>query len=272
MFSNPISAPSPLLRIVSVDAIMPHEKSDAQRSGPLMERLQRAEYFTNPPLVAQTADGRYVLMDGSNRHLSMRLLGFEHILVQILDYESDYVELGVWQHVVADWDSGELLAALRGLDDTRVRPGWDARAIAQVLLREGPVYAVFAAADDLRQRNAALSKMVHAYHRAATLYRTPHSDPVQIWSLFASGIAILMFPAYKPQHIIQAAMDGAYLPPGISRHIVHGRALNVNYPMQRLRAKEPLERKNEQLQAWLREQYAARGIRYYAESTFQFAE
>ena len=68
------------------------------------------------------------------------------------------------------------------------------------------------------------------------------------------------------------AVAGAYLPPGVSRHIIHGRALNVNYPMKRLQAELPLDTKNQKLQDWLRKQYATRSIRYYAESTFQFAE
>lgn len=237
-----------------------------------MSRLERAEYFTNPPLVAELPDGRYVLMDGSNRHISMSLLGFEHILVQVLDYDSDYVELGVWQHVVADWDSQRLLREFEAIGDTDIRSGWDASAVAQILLREGPVYSIHSVVDSLAERNATLTKVVSAYHNAATLYRTPLSDPGQIWSLFPSGIALIMFPAYQPQDIIEAALAGAFLPPGVSRHIVHGRALNMNYPMARLRAEASLETKNRQLQDWLREQYASRSIRYYAESTFQFAE
>ncbi|MCY3778842.1 MAG: hypothetical protein OXG78_00910 [Chloroflexi bacterium] len=272
MFSNPISAPSPDLRIVCVDAILPHEKSDVQRSRPLMERLKKAEFFTNPPLVAELPDSRYVLMDGSNRHISMSLLGFEHILVQILDYESDYVELGVWQHVVADWESQRLLQELEAIEGTDIRTGWDSNAVAQILLRDGPVYSIHAVADGLAERNATLTRVVSAYHNSATLYRTPLSDPGQIWPLFPSGIALIMFPAYQPEDIIAAALERAFLPPGVSRHIVHGRALNVNYPMERLRAETPLEAKNDILQTWLREQYAARSIRYYAESTFQFAE
>ncbi len=272
MFSNPISAPSPELRIVRVDAILPHEKSDVQRSQPLMKRLKSAEYFTNPPLVADIKDGRYVLMDGSNRHVSMGLLGYEHILAQIVDYDSEFVELGVWQHVVADWDSQGLLQELKAIGNTDIRSGWDSIAVAQILLREGPVYSIHAAAEGLVERNATLIKFVNTYHNAATLYRTPLSDPGQIWSLFPGGFALVMFPAYEPQDIIDAAVAGAYLPPGVSRHIVHGRALNVNYPMARLQTDLPLEDKNEELQLWLRKQYATRSIRYYAESTFQFAE
>lgn len=272
MFSNPISAPPPTLRIVHVNDILPHEKSDAQRSQPLMDRIRRAEFFTNPPLVGELADGRYVLMDGSNRHVSMSLLGFEHILAQVVDYESDFVELGVWQHIVADWNSQALLQTLEAIDRVELRDGWDGSAVAQILLHDGPVLSIHAVTGGLEERNATLRQVVDSYHNHATLYRTPLTDPGHIWSLFPTGFALVMFPSYQPQDIIDAALQRAYLPPGVSRHIIHGRALNVNYPMERLRARLPLEQKNQQFQEWMRQQYAKRSVRFYAESTFQFAE
>ncbi len=272
MFSNPISVPPPTLRIVHVDDILPHEKSDGQRSLPLMERIKRAEYFTNPPLVGELKNGGYVLMDGSNRHKSMTRLGFEHILVQVVDYESDFVELGVWQHIVADWNSQALLAKLQEIDRVELRDGWDGKAVAQILLHDGPVLSIHAGANGLQERNSTLRQVVANYHNNATLYRTPLTDPGQIWSLFPSGFALVMFPGYQPQDIIDAALQRAYLPPGVSRHIIHGRALNVNYPMERLRARLPLAEKNQQFQNWMRQQYAKRSVRFYAESTFQFAE
>ena len=272
MFSNPISAPPPKLRIVHIDDILPHEKSDVQRSQPLMERIKRAEYFTNPPLVSELPEGRYVLMDGSNRHVSMKLLGFEHIMAQVADYDSDFVELGVWQHIVADWDSQALLGTLETMNQVEMRDGWDGSAVAQILLRDGPVFSIHAVAAGLAERNATLRQVVAKYHDNATLYRTPLTDPGQIWPLFESGFALVMFPSYQPQDIIDAALQRAYLPPGVSRHIIHGRALNVNYPMERLRASLPLEEKDQQFQEWMRQQYAKRSVRFYAESTFQFAE
>ena len=272
MNSNPLSAPSPDLRIVPVEAILPHEQSDAQRSGPLMRRLDAAQRFTNPPIVADLGDGSFVLMDGSNRHLSMRLLGFAHILVQVQAYDSPFVELDTWRHVVADWTIAQLLAALDGLPGLQRRETAGDHAIAKVILRDGRAYWLHAPAADLKQRNAILRQLVDAYHRQATLYRTALSDNAQIWSLFPSGIGLVVFPDFSSDDIIAAALHGAYLPPGISRHIVQGRALNLDYPMRALREDLPLQAKNDALQAWLREQYASRGIRYYAEATFQFAE
>lgn len=272
MISNPVSVPPPNLRIVAVDNVLPHEKGDIQRSRPLMERLKHAEFFTNPPVVAEFAADEYVLMDGSNRHISLKTLGYRHILVQIADYESDWVDLGVWQHIVANWDAQRFLRMLEDIDHIDVSDGWDSKAVAQVLLRDGPVYSISAVVDSLAERNATLRQVVESYHTNATLYRTPLTDPGLIWSLFPNGVALVMFPHYQPQDIVAAATEEAFLPPGVSRHIIHGRALNLNYPMDDLRSALPLERKNEQLEAWLRKQYAQRSVRYYAEATYQFDE
>jgi len=272
MNSNPHSVAPPNLRIVQVDDVLSHEKADIQRSQPLMERLKRAEYFTNPPVVAEVAGSRYVLMDGSNRQLSLKTLGYRHIIVQIAEYETNSVELGVWQHIVANWDAQRFLRTLEGISHIDVKPGWHSSALAHVQLRDGPVYCIQATEDDLAERNASLRKVVESYHTRATLYRTPLTEPGQIWSLFPTGVALVMFRHYQPQDIINAALQAAYLPPGVSRHIIHGRALNLNYPMKRLLSALPLETKNEELQDWLRERFAERSVRYYAEATYQFAE
>ena len=272
VIANPNSAPPPDLRIVDIDAVLPHETSDIQRSQPLIERLRKASHFTNPPLVAPASDGKFVLMDGSNRHSSMKALGFRHIMAQVIHYESETVELGVWQHIVADWDAATLRARLERLAGIEVVDGADGQAIATVQQRNGAVFDICAAVNGLRARNAALRRVVSVYHDSATLYRTPLTQPAQIWSLFPTGVALVTFPAWQPQEIIASALECAYLPPGISRHIIHGRALNLRYPMQRLRADMPLEDKNRQLQDWLRAQFSRRSVRYYAEATYQFDE
>lgn len=62
-------------------------------------------------------------------------------------------------------------------------------------------------------------------------------------------------------------------PPGISRHIIHGRALLVNYPIDALKdTTTTLQEKNDALFAWIQMRLAHRKIRYYAETTYQFDE
>jgi hypothetical protein len=272
MISSSISAPPPNLRIVEIENVLPHEKSDVQRSTPLIERIRQATYFTNPPVVAEINQDRYVLMDGANRHNSLRHLKYPHLLVQIADYDSDFIELGVWQHIVSDWDANHFIQQLENIDGIDVMDGWNSNAVAQILLREGPVYGIHAQVDSIVERNFTLRRVVETYHNNATLYRTPLTDPTQIWSLYPNAIALVMFPSYEPQNIIDAATNQAYLPPGVSRHIIHGRALKLNYPLEKLRENLPLEQKNEQLQQWMMEKLANRSVRYYAEATYQFDE
>jgi L-serine kinase (ATP) / ParB family transcriptional regulator, heme-responsive regulator len=272
MSNYSISAPPPDLQIVEIDNVLPHEKNDIQRSQPLIERIRDAPFFTNPPVVASIPDNRFVLMDGANRHNSLKHLGFKHILVQVADYNTEFIELGVWQHIVSDWESNHFVQQLERIDGIEIRGGWDSKAVAQVLLREGPVYGIHAKIDSIIERNFTLCQVVETYHHNATLYRTPLTDPTQIWSLYPSAVALVMFPTYEPQNIIDAATNQAYLPPGVSRHIIHGRALKLNYPMEKLREDLPLEQKNKDLQQWVRAKFANRSIRYYAEATYQFDE
>jgi hypothetical protein len=267
------TAPPPDLRILSIDCISPHEEHDSQRSEPLKKILSEAEFFTNPPIVAPMGNDCYVVMDGANRYHCFRELGYPHLLVQVVDYKSDFVELGVWNHVIGDWDEETFVQHLHELPDATLKKGWDYRSVAQILLHNGSVLSLDACIETLAERNQTLRNLVHIYQRRARLSRTAHSDPTLIWPLFPDAIALVLFPLYKAQDITASAQQKAFLPPGISRHIIHGRALKLNYPMGKLIDKcTSLEAKNEEFQTWIREKLAQRQVRYYAESTYQFDE
>src|SRR5690242_20639126 len=87
------NAPTPDLRIVLTESVHPHEEHDSQRSVPLIDQLKRAEFITNPPIVAPVDDTEhFVILDGANRCYSFHHLGYTQILVQVIAYESGYVE------------------------------------------------------------------------------------------------------------------------------------------------------------------------------------
>lgn len=262
----------PDLRILSMSKIFPHEEHDSQRSEPLLKRLSEAEFLTNPPLVAPMNTQDFVIMDGANRHHCFRELGYEHLLVQVAPYESENVKLGVWQHVISGWSQSEFTAELENLPEIRLKRGWDYKAVAQILMRDGAVLAIHGANDSIQARNTTLRRIVAIYQTHAKLDRTALHDPTQIWPLYPEAIALAIFPLYKPEDIIAAAQHRAFVPPGISRHMVQGRALKVNYPLTLLREKNSLEAKNAHLQKWIQQKMSQRQIRFYAESSYQFDE
>lgn len=239
-----------------------------------MATLRGATYMTNPPIVTQTADGMYIVLDGANRCHSFAALGFPYILVQVVSYFSEQVELETWNHVVSRWNADEFMQQLEALPDIEVREGQDKNAIAHISLRDdGRVLALNAPVQSVHERNAALRKLVHIYQQNAALNRTPINEPAEVWKLYPHANALVIFPGYEPKDIVEAARYQAYLPPGISRHIVHGRALQVNYPIKHLQdTSETLEAKNERLRQWLTDKIENRGVRYYAEATYQFNE
>jgi hypothetical protein len=273
MISPDKSAPPPDLRILSIDKIHPHEGHDSQRSEPLLQALQTAEFLTNPPIVSPMGDGNYVVMDGANRYHCFRELGFEHLLVQVAPYDSSHVELSVWQHVISDWTQEAFAEELTLLPDVHVNHAWDHTAVSQILLHDGGVLSIHGANETVQERNRTLRGIVKIYQREAKLSRTSITDPNLIWPMYPDAIALVLFPRYQAEDIIEAAQHKAFLPPGVSRHIVHGRALKLNYPFALLRDKETsIEAKNDYLQEWIRQKLGNRSIRYYAESTYQFDE
>jgi hypothetical protein len=267
------SAPTPDLRIVMTQSLHPHEESDSQRLRPLVERVRTEPYMINPPIVAEMGGDEYVVLDGANRTTAFAELGYPHILVQVVSYESGSVLLENWQHAVCSWSQPALLSALRGLPDLEMLEGQHHDAIAHLLLRDESVIALRAPVGTVHERNAALRHVVGIYQRSAALHRTSLIEPEEVWTLHPDGVALVVFPRYQPSDIIAATKHKAFLPPGISRHIVIGRALRVNYPLDALRdPTQSLEAKNAALTTWLQAKVANRQMRFYAEPTYMFDE
>ncbi len=207
------SVPTPLLRIVPVSHLHPHEDHDSQRSEPLKQRILSETTMINPPLVAPMNGEHYVILDGANRAYAFSELGYPHILTQVASYSSGLVYLSNWQHVVASWDTPQFLQRLRELPEVTLEPGEDTSVIAELHLRDDRTIAVHAAGSTIHQRNAALRRVVAVYQQNARLHRTALSDPAEIWSLFPDAIALVVFPHYQPADIIAAAQEtGLSLP------------------------------------------------------------
>lgn len=265
-----LDAPHPDLRIVPTPALHPHEEHDSQRSTPLAERLRTEAFMINPPLVAPMDDD-YVILDGANRYHAFTELGYPHILVQVVDYTTDWVQLDTWHHVIGGWQGTHLLREAAELSTARIHDQPDDQAAARFTLVTGEVYSVIPA--NGHTVNAAVRAFVALYQRSAALHRTAIHDTEALWDLYPDAIALVRFLQMQPADIVQAARSRDYLPPGISRHIVHGRAIRINYPLQVLRDRaQSLEAKNAALQDWVRQKLATRQIRYYAEATYQFDE
>jgi hypothetical protein len=200
----------------------------------------------------------------------------------VVDYESEAVRLDTWHHVVSGLPGDDFLRNLHALEGIEVeqvdllnaRAALARRAVlAYTVLGDHHAYTLNTAARSTADRTGLLCKVVDTYKRSGTLNRINTDVLSKARHDFPEAVAIVVFPRFQPAEIMVAARDGILLPPGISRHVIQGRAMRLHYPLEEFREDgAPLEAKNDRLRTWLQERNAKKRVRYYAESTYLFDE
>jgi hypothetical protein len=286
----------PQLAIVPTPSLVLHEKHDAQRSAPLVARLRGEGTLKNPPIVAPIeGEGRYVVLDGTNRVEAIAALGYPHIVVQVVDYDDPALVVDTWFHLVSGVPCDDFFYALHTIDGLRIKPSDLLHARAEVARHAAMAYVIVPipcgsvpptpnvahtqsdvhllyADGDLHQQVAILNQMVTLYDGPGRIHRV-NTDQLDQWLPYYENIAALVvFSRYQPSEIVELARRGACLPPGITRHVIPRRALRINFPLNILADDRPIEDKNAWLQEWLRSKLANKEIRYYQESIFLFDE
>lgn len=269
------NAPPPDLRIIATESAHVHERHDKQRSTPLIQKLRDAAFLINPPVVApMDTSESYVILDGANRRHAFEVLGYPHLLVQVAPYGSHLVELGTWKHIVTNWTVDQMCQRLHQIEHLEILRGEYPDALAHLFFKdeETPV-TLTTGQSSIHEKNRMLNDIVDIYHETGDLHRTTARDPNSVWSLYPRAVGLIVFPTFTPEDIMSAATQRAYLPSGITRHIIQGRALRVNYPMEWLRdASQTVEKKNAALRLWMQEKFERREVRYYSEPTYLFDE
>jgi hypothetical protein len=287
---------TPDLRILPLKLLVEHEFNDIQRTEPLAKRLQAEGLLKNPPIVtplgsdgpstgsgAVVEDERYVVLDGANRTTALNLMQYPHCLCQVVRYEPPTVTLSTWHHLVTgldpqafvdEMDSIEGLS-FKGIDLLHARAGLARRDfIAYVIRADGKVYAasVTGGASGIHEKNALLNAMVDSYKEKGGLYRASTDNVEDARRLYSNLTGLVVFPNYEPSEVMALARDEELLPTGLTRHLIQGRALRINYPLALLQSNDSLADKNAHLADWLKQKLVTKEVRYYAESTYLFDE
>jgi len=274
----PGEQPSADLRIVELARVEPHEEFDLLRIEALAERIQRDGVVRNPPIVAPRDGDLFVVLDGANRTSALKHLKYRDAIVQVVDYGA--VELSSWNHAVvgfADGDLVERIAACDRVNLEEVSPDEARRALEsgvalafvstpdqQVRLLTGP--------SDLVEAVGVLRDVVNVYNGSSTIHRVEGDEVSHLSQSLGDFDGLVVFPEFSPTDVLAVVDAGQLLPTGISRHVIPGRALRVNYSLDRLAEDRPLEAKNRVLAAWVLRKVQAKEIRYYQEPTILYDE
>jgi hypothetical protein len=279
-----MDAPNFDLRIVHLDNILPHEDQDEHRAWPLVGRIKQDGVLRNPPIVSAIAEGdpRFVILDGANRIFALNRLGLDYAIVQVVSYDEHVMQLGTWSHVISAIPCAWIVEMLDTIEDVHInrvdRVQSEAllarrESLFSITNREGQIFAAHSHYELHHERDILL-QIVRSYKQFSILNRAVSKKFDEVRALFPDATALVVFPPFQPAEVIEAARTGAHLPAGITRHIIHGRALRVNYPLEKLRSEEmgDLDLRNAELREWLQSRAASKGIRFYAEPTYLFDE
>ncbi|MBM3131095.1 MAG: hypothetical protein FJ009_21025 [Chloroflexi bacterium] len=267
------------LRVVPLRDVLLHEQIETKRVERLIDRLQSDQLLKNPPIVVES-QGKYILLDGATRITALARVGCRDAVVQIVDYNAPGLTLETWDHLIVGLPVPDFLQALRQLAGLRLQVATaeqaeEARAqrasLGTVVLADGHTLSLYGAAS-LAAEAHLLNQVVALYEGRGEMYRVAHTDVKGLLMEHARFSALVIFPRYRPTEIRQLALNGSKLPTGITRHVIPGRAMRINMPLDVLYADEPLARKNAWLDEWMQTKMRERQVRLYQEPVFLFDE
>jgi len=268
----------PILRIVPLEQIRFHEAPETDRAARLVERLAEDRHILNPPIVAPLKQAAgYLLIDGANRISAMRLLGYNCVPVQIINYDDPTLRLGSWHHAVMRLSWMDWLDRLRshGLAVELV-PFEDAegalttRDACAALLSFDESAAIIPASKNLRADVQAITRLIDTYKKSYPFERVDQTNFLELKSFYPDLAALALFAPFEKNEVMQLVTDNLKLPTGLTRHSIPGRVLRMNIQLDVLRSDLSLADKNEWLEAFVRIRMRERHVRFYPEPVFIF--
>ncbi len=271
----PAGTALPDLRIVAAGQVHLHEECDPARVARLVERLRSDGVLRNPPVAAPLPSDGFVVLDGANRTRALQELGVPAVALQVVDYQDPGVRLEVWHHLLVEAHDLPALLQGRGLP-LRPVPAEDVdrwlqnRLAACCVLTRAGAYAVAVSPDRLLA--SLLAEVVRAYSGANRIYRVAHPDLDLLEREYGAAGAVVVFPRFTKDDILQIADAPVKLPTGITRHLIPGRALRLNLPLSVLTDSPDLEAANRWLAGELHRRLLEHRVRYYPEPVFLLDE
>ncbi len=270
----------PTLRILPLDTLILHEEHDLQRTQPLVEKLRAQGVLRNPPIVMALEDGsqRYMVLDGANRVTSLRALEFPHIVAQVVEPNDSRVTLQTWNHIIWGMKPATLLRSLKPIPGLKLRRIDTQYSVTppdcptvHIRLADGRTY-LGCLPVEVDEEVRVLHAIVNAYKARASLDRTSQTLIESFRPVYPDLTALIIFPRFSIQTVLNLAGRRQVLPPGITRFTISPRVLHLNYPLHELSSARPIEYKQAYLERWIEERLRQKSVRYYAEPTFLFDE
>jgi hypothetical protein len=218
-------------------------------------------------------------LDGTTRTHAMASLGFQHMLVQVIDPQR--VRVSTWNHLVIGQPLDAFWAQLQDLPLLTYQPLSGSslatsghRWAGGLYLSNGRAYSIeLPPSTPPAQEVEALNQLVATYTGEHEIRRSLKIEPEDLLAEHPSMTAVIAFPQYTVHDIQRFGTEGLLVPPGITRCIVPGRILRVNLDLSLLTSQAlTLEQKNMRLTEYLHARLTRQPLRYYEEPIYIFED
>ena len=286
----------PQLRLVPRQRVLHHEFTEAARTERVRERLTQESFLRHPPIMAALPEEHYLLLDGANRVSALVAMGLDSIPAQIVDYDDPTLRLSAWHHLLHGDRPLALANILRErLPEVRLEP----ISIAQipVVLGLRAVYALWVSASDrcwalkpakidapqidappidapqidIRQRTQVLQRVIACYEGRGDIERLKLSDFSLLPKILSDPerMELMLFPTFTKDELVFLTQQGLKLPTGISRHLIPGRALGLDLPLELIAdPRVPFAEKQRRFADFVAALETNNSTRFYEESVF----
>jgi hypothetical protein len=281
------------LGFVHLDDLISHETCDFKRVCQLADQIKKEGHLKNPVLVAslpvdvkrdetsQKGKGKLLVLDGVDRISALRLLGFNDVLVQKVDYMDENVELTSWNHLIFRIKKELLVEKLSKLEleispcdsDGEKDALEDQRTVSYLLFRDHSGLMI-------RQKDTWMENRIKNLYGVIAIYRSSweiyhhglYADLFSPFYNFENCTAVNILPLFKKEGVLNSVSRGILFPLGVTRFVIPQRVLGLEVSCSVLAANVPLSEKNLFLKELLSYRMKSKKARYYQESVFLFNE
>ncbi|HUG31887.1 MAG TPA: hypothetical protein VMM14_03250 [Acidimicrobiia bacterium] len=250
----------PMLRVVPLESIRRHEEVDPLRVDRLVGRIESEGVQVNPMVCCNAPDGELILLDGATRTESLKRIGLDHAVVQVVEPEE--VSLETWHHVVRGCEPDEILAAVTERPELTLGAETGTPGIH---LREHGSRLVLGVGVS---PNAMLSSLVTSYVGRWRVNRVSDPGLESVASSFSDWSAVIEFPILSLDDVMKAAITDDLLPAGVTRFLVNERALRLNVSLDLLSSEGSTADKQQALAELIAERTRNGRVRRYEETVF----
>ena len=260
------------LCVLDSNEVLPHEHYDSNRVAKLADGLETANILRNPPIATEWK-GKYVVLDGATRVSALKKIDCPHIVVQLVKQDSQDAVISSWNHVIHNIDIERVFDAIEHIPGSNLRilsngvlppDKTSHKPLFTILDRDKKMYTV-QGSHDSSDRHLDLSNAVNAYTRITNVIRTLDSDIEVIQNNIQSFSALIKFPAFTMQEILDSAINYKLLPAGVTRFLIDNRVLGINIPLKVLFSNKSLDHKNDWLDEAITEKFHQNKVRHYTE-------